>query len=418
MNTKHIILAGAFMALALPTAKSQYGTLSGGPYPINLTGLSGGLQCYGVCRTINAAGVVRTWVSARAPAVGLPHRLLEINAGGALVAVHNQPTVRTAANPIGIRDLAWGGGAVIYGGQEVAVANQIHVFDINALAWVAPIMLAGAAPPPVLQALVALPGGGFLTANGGANYAPITAAGVVGAPLASGFADITGAGFDPVGNRLFWFSNGAAGIDYDAVRMWGVVIADARYCGGAYNFMGNVTYGNGALAGAGGFLGGRSSGMDVDRLTGGGALRGLLVQRGFNDWLVEVNLEINHGVMCANCGPICGVASPPFVQMSGATGFVSPSAAFQVGLRNANCAAGGVAGFYFDAGVAAMCPFLLVGGGPFFIGAAAIGGGGTANIAFPIPAGLPVPMPIAFQAFAVPPGGGMVPSRAAFAEIR
>ncbi|MBK8977473.1 MAG: hypothetical protein IPM29_16295 [Planctomycetes bacterium] len=422
-------LAPVLAGILTVAATAQYGHLAAGPFPIDLLAATGNPNCLGVARSA-LGGVVRFWVTARQLVAGGPHLLYELDAAGAMVAVHNQPPT---ASPAGIRDLAWDGGNILFGGHELGAggAGVLHRFDIGGGGFLPSLPVAASGPAAALgtiRALAFVPGGPwqlFAADQVGNAYPLQIVAGVVNVlpPMPAGLNGIIGAGYDQVERRLFFFANGAYPHPCHPAPV-NVVIQDAEYCNGLPIRPGtDVTFGNLAI-------GGNAGGMEVYRRGPYNLRFGVVLQQtaAGNDFLVEVDLQLERGSSCT-CGPLCGGVRPADVHLGG--GAATPmNPGFQLELRRGNCAAGGVAAFLVS--LAAPIPPIALPAPPFapgcnllvdpalsiMLGPVGISAAGTA--VQPLPIGLPCGAPalgVTAQA-ALLGAGAYFTSRAASFEIR
>ena len=305
------------LGLALP-ASGQLGRPTG--LRIDVQSRTGNAGCVGVCRSVDGAGSVRFWVSARAPQAtpGTPHKLYEFDGAGALAATHDQPTTWGQPSQWGMRDLAFDG-THVYGGEE-ADGNgtfTVHAFNVVTRSWdVGRDVRVNGLPVTVLRALAYNPRSDtFVTSDlGGAAYEFDRAGVVRGVHYATGALFMYGAGYDAVEDRYVWFSQLG---DRDPTRDVGVVgvsfdPALARPDGIAF-------WGDLAVAPEPGQLrtplGGHAGGFEVYRLASG-ERRFLCLAQGASDTVYELDGSFAYGTSCVGgSGAVArtGMLGEPFL---------------------------------------------------------------------------------------------------------
>lgn len=231
----------------------------------------------------------RYWLTARRPDRNASHVLVELDAAGNFVTVHQQPAAVDAASAWGIRDLAYDGQRLLYGGSEL---DRIVAFDTVSRAWdpSRDVPVPAGLTFGTMRALAFDPqgdggNGSLWTASWDSEHVELSLQGAVLRRVPNLQPETFGAAYDPIRRTVWWFgqAGSARGVDTH-------VVATEMETTGATPTGQRVL---GDLTRAGIAPGGHAGGVEMFERGGRAVL--LTVAQGDSDWLVELDGRFGYG---------------------------------------------------------------------------------------------------------------------------
>ena len=261
----------------------------------------------GVAR--DAAG--HYFVSARRPNPGASHVLIELDASGNHVGTVPVPAAVDAASLWGLRDLAYDGQGIVYGGSE---ADSIVAFDTAQRRFdpTRAIPLPAGLTFSTVRAMTFDPTGdqgrgSLWIASWDSEHVELSRTGTILRRHPNVQAQAYGAAFDPVRGTVWWFGQADSGHPFD----YALVATEMDPATGRAT--GQRTFGDPTIFGLA--FGGHAGGAEFSSRNGRPTL--LFVSQGNSDWIVEIEGRFAFGTSTA--GEIGFDGGAAFVGSSGFT---------------------------------------------------------------------------------------------------